>query len=115
MNTLLIADHDNATLKDATAKALTAALALGGTVDVLVAGKDCGGAAAAAAKLAGVAKVLLAEVSSGRSLFCRLASRNFDRPGSPADPTVSTEAEPPSLAAWKPAVRTVMTFLASVA
>jgi electron transfer flavoprotein alpha subunit len=61
MNTLLIADHDNATLKDATAKALTAALALGGTVDVLVAGKDCGEAAAAAAKLAGVAKVLLAE------------------------------------------------------
>jgi electron transfer flavoprotein alpha subunit len=61
MNTLLIADHDNATLKDATAKALTAALALGGTVDVLVAGKDCSGAATAAAKLAGVAKVLLAE------------------------------------------------------
>jgi electron transfer flavoprotein alpha subunit len=61
MKTLLIADHDNATLKDATAKALTAALALGGTVDVLVAGKDCGEAAAAAAKLAGVAKVLLAE------------------------------------------------------
>jgi electron transfer flavoprotein alpha subunit len=61
MKTLLIADHDNATLKDATAKALTAALALGGTVDVLVAGKDSGGAAAAAAKLGGVGKVLLAE------------------------------------------------------
>jgi electron transfer flavoprotein alpha subunit len=61
MNTLLIADHDNATLKDATAKALTAALALGGPVDVLIAGKDCAGAAAAAAKLAGVAKVLHAE------------------------------------------------------
>jgi electron transfer flavoprotein alpha subunit len=61
MKTLLIADHDNATLKDATAKALTAALALGGDVDVLVAGKDCAGAAAAAAKLAGVAKVLHAE------------------------------------------------------
>jgi electron transfer flavoprotein alpha subunit len=61
MKTLLIADHDNASLKDATAKALTAALALGGTVDVLVAGKDCGGAAAAAAKLDGVAKVILAE------------------------------------------------------
>ncbi len=61
MKTLLIADHDTATLKDATAKALTAALALGGTVDVLVAGKDSRGAAEAAAKLAGVAKVLLAE------------------------------------------------------
>jgi electron transfer flavoprotein alpha subunit len=64
MNTLLIADHDNATLKDATAKALTAALALGGPVDVLIAGKDCGGAAATAAKLAGVAKVLHAEADS---------------------------------------------------
>jgi electron transfer flavoprotein alpha subunit len=61
MNTLLIADHDNTTLKDATAKALTAALALGGPVDILVAGKDCAGAAAAAAKLAGVTKVLHAE------------------------------------------------------
>jgi electron transfer flavoprotein alpha subunit len=64
MTTLLVADHDNATLKDATAKALTAALALGGEVHVLVAGKDCGPAAAAAAKLAGVAKVLQAEADA---------------------------------------------------
>ena len=61
MTTLLIADHDNASLKDSTARALTAALALGGEVHVLVAGKDCGGAADAAAALAGVAKVLRAE------------------------------------------------------
>ncbi|HMN88106.1 MAG TPA: FAD-binding protein [Bauldia sp.] len=61
MTTLIIADHDNATLRDATARALTAALALGGDVHVLVAGKDCGPAAEAAAKLAGVAKVLRAE------------------------------------------------------
>ena len=61
MTTLLIADHDNASLKDSTARALTAALALGGEVHVLVAGKDCGGAADAAARLAGVAKVLRAE------------------------------------------------------
>ena len=46
MTTLLIADHDNATLKDATAKALTAANALGEDVHILVAGKDCGAAAA---------------------------------------------------------------------
>jgi electron transfer flavoprotein alpha subunit len=61
MTTLLIADHDNATLKDATARALTAALALGSDVHVLVAGKDCGPAADAAGKLSGVAKVLRAD------------------------------------------------------
>jgi electron transfer flavoprotein alpha subunit len=61
MTTLLVAEHDNKTLKDATAKALTAAAALGGEVHVLVAGKDCRAVADAAAKLKGVAKVLLAD------------------------------------------------------
>jgi electron transfer flavoprotein alpha subunit len=61
MTTLLLAEHDNKTVKDATAKALTAAKALGGDVHVLVAGKDCKGAAEAAAKLDGVAKVLVAD------------------------------------------------------
>ncbi len=61
MTTLLIAEHDNASLKDATPKALTAASQLGGEVHVLVAGKDARGAADAAAKLNGVAKVLLAD------------------------------------------------------
>lgn len=61
MTTLLLAEHDNTNLKDATAKALTAALALGGDVHVLVAGSNCKGVADAAAKLSGVAKVLLAD------------------------------------------------------
>jgi electron transfer flavoprotein alpha subunit len=61
MTTLLIAEHDNKTLKDATTKALTAAKALGGEVHVLIAGKDARAAADAAAKLDGVSKVLLAE------------------------------------------------------
>ena len=61
MTTLLIAEHDNKVLKDATAKALTAASALGGEVHVLVAGKDCRAVADAATKLKGVAKVLLAD------------------------------------------------------
>ncbi len=61
MTTLLLAEHDNKALKDATNKALTAAKALGGEVHVLVAGKDCKGAADAAAKLDGVAKVLIAD------------------------------------------------------
>ena len=61
MTALLLAEHDNKTLKDATHKALTAAKQLGGDTHVLVAGKDARGVADAAAKLAGVAKVLLAD------------------------------------------------------
>ena len=61
MATLLVAEHINTVLKDATNKALTAARALGGEVHVLVAGKGCRPAAEAAAKLDGVAKVLLAD------------------------------------------------------
>lgn len=61
MTTLLIAEHDNAALKDATAKALTAAAALGGDVHILVAGTACAAVADAAAKLQGVSKVLLAD------------------------------------------------------
>ena len=64
MAILLLADHDNATLSDQTAKALTAALKMGSDVHVLVAGKGAKGAADAAAKLAGAAKVLLAEADS---------------------------------------------------
>ncbi|RUV40482.1 electron transfer flavoprotein subunit alpha/FixB family protein [Mesorhizobium sp. M1A.T.Ca.IN.004.03.1.1] len=61
MTILLIAEHDNATLSDQTAKALSAALQIGSDVHVLVAGKGAKGAADAAAKLKGVGKVLLAE------------------------------------------------------
>jgi electron transfer flavoprotein alpha subunit len=64
MTTLLLAEHDNATLKEGTARALTAATALGGDVHILVAGKDCRPAAEAAAKLGGVAKVLLADAEA---------------------------------------------------
>ncbi len=61
MAILLVAEHDNQTLSDQTAKALAAAQAIGGDVDVLVAGKDARAAADQAAKLSGVRKVLLAE------------------------------------------------------
>jgi electron transfer flavoprotein alpha subunit len=61
MTSLLIAEHDNKALKDATHKALTAAQALAAPVHVLVAGAGCRGVAQAAAKLAGVEKVLLAD------------------------------------------------------
>ncbi|MDQ0318622.1 electron transfer flavoprotein alpha subunit [Pararhizobium capsulatum DSM 1112] len=64
MAILLLADHDNATLSDQTAKALTAATAIGSDVHVLVAGSGAKAASDAAAKLSGVSKVLLAEDSS---------------------------------------------------
>ena len=61
MTTLLLAEHDNQSLKDATHKALTAARALGGDVHLLVAGKSCRPVAEAAAALDGVKKVVLAD------------------------------------------------------
>lgn len=61
MTTLLIAEHDHASLKDVTTKALTAAIQLGSPVEVLVAGENAKGAAESAARLEGVAKVLLAD------------------------------------------------------
>ena len=61
MTTLIIAEHDNASLKSATAHAVGAAARIGGDVHVLVAGANAQAAAAEAAKLAGVGKVLLAD------------------------------------------------------
>ena len=61
MASLVIAEHDNAHLKDATAKTVSAAAQLGGPVHVLVAGQNCKPVAEAAAKLAGVEKVLVAD------------------------------------------------------
>ena len=61
MTTLLLAEHDNNELKDATNKALTAAKQMGGDVHVLVAGWGAKAVAEAAAKLGGVTKVLLTD------------------------------------------------------
>ena len=58
---LVLAEHDNASVKSATAHAVAAASKLGGDVHVLVAGHGASGAAAGAAKIAGVAKVLHAD------------------------------------------------------
>jgi electron transfer flavoprotein alpha subunit len=63
MAVLLVAEHDNAELKDATPKAVTAAARIGGEIHVLVAGHNCQAVADAAAKLDGVAKVLLVDDS----------------------------------------------------
>ncbi len=64
MAILLLADHDTTHLSDQTAKALTAATKIGGDVHVLVAGANVKGIAEQAAKLSGVAKVLVAEDAS---------------------------------------------------
>lgn len=61
MTALVIADHDNNSIKAATLNVVTAAKALGGDVHVLVAGANAGAAAAAAAQIAGVSKVLHAD------------------------------------------------------
>lgn len=61
MSVLVVAEHDNASLKGATLNAVSAAKAIGGDIHVLVAGAGCGAAAEAAAKIAGVSKVLVAD------------------------------------------------------
>jgi len=58
---LVVAEHDNATVRPATLNTVTAALQFGGSVDVLIAGAGSQGAATAAAAIAGVARVLHAE------------------------------------------------------
>ena len=58
--------------------------------------------------------MIFAEVSSGRSRLRQLLADERREPGSAGGDRLSTGAEPPSPAAWKAAVRTVMTFLASV-
>ena len=61
MTALVIAEHDNASIKGATLNTITAAVQCGGDVHVLVAGHNAAAAAAAAAQVAGVAKVLHAD------------------------------------------------------
>ncbi len=91
MATLLIAEHDNKTLNAVTAKALTAASALGADVHVLVAGEGAKPVAEAAAKLQGVTKVLVADGALYKNklaepmaaLIVKLAA-NYDAIVSPA-------------------------------
>jgi electron transfer flavoprotein alpha subunit len=63
MVALVIAEHDNASLKGSTHHTVTAAIQCGGEVHILVAGSNCGGAAAQAAQIAGVTKVLVADAA----------------------------------------------------
>ena len=64
MAILVIAEHDNSTLKGATLNAVTAASQMGDDLHVLVAGAGCGAVAEAAAQVAGVSKVLVADAAA---------------------------------------------------
>jgi electron transfer flavoprotein alpha subunit len=64
MAVLLVAEHNNSSLSDLTSKAMSAAAAIGSDVDILVAGKGCGGVADEAAKLEGARKVLVADADA---------------------------------------------------
>jgi electron transfer flavoprotein alpha subunit len=61
MSILILAEHDNVSLKGATLNTVTAAKAIGGDIVVLIAGENCGAAAEAAAKVDGVSKLLVAD------------------------------------------------------
>ena len=61
MSILVIAEHDNSSLKPATLNSVTAAQAIGGDIDILVIGSNCQGAAEQAAQVAGISKVLVAD------------------------------------------------------
>jgi len=61
MSILVVADHDNESIKAPTLVSVAAAQAMGGDIEVLVAGSGCGAAGEAAAKIAGVSKVLVAD------------------------------------------------------
>jgi electron transfer flavoprotein alpha subunit len=63
-NILVVAEHDNTSVKGATLNTVAAAAQAGGEVHVLIAGHNAGGAAEAAAKIAGVSRVLLADASA---------------------------------------------------
>ena len=63
MSILVIAEHDNGSLKAATLNTVSAAQKIGGDIHVLVAGHNAAAAAQAAAQIAGVAKVLLADAA----------------------------------------------------
>ncbi len=91
MSTLVLAEHDNATLKPATLNAVAAAQALGADVDILVAGEGCGAAADAAASVAGVGKVLCADnaayahqLAENVSLLVADLGANYDNVVAPA-------------------------------
>ena len=76
MTSLVIAEHDNETLKPSTLNTIAAAVAIGGDIDVLVAGANCAAAGQAAAQVAGIARVRVADAAHlGKHLAENLAEQ----------------------------------------
>ena len=93
MSTLVIAEHDNSSLKGATLNTVAAAQAMGADIDILVAGANCGAVAEAAAAVAGVGKVLVADnaayehqLAENVSLLIAEAGASYDNIIAPATP-----------------------------
>jgi len=93
MSTLVIAEHDNNSLKGATLNTVAAAQALGADIDILVAGANCGAVAEAAAAVAGVGKVLVADnaayehqLAENVSLLIAEVGAGYDNILAPATP-----------------------------
>jgi electron transfer flavoprotein alpha subunit len=91
MSTLVIAEHDNSNLKVSTLNTVAAAQAIGGDIDILVAGADCGAVATAAAAVAGIGKVLVADnavyahqLAENVSLLIAEVAANYDNILAPA-------------------------------
>jgi electron transfer flavoprotein alpha subunit len=93
MSTLVIAEHDNSSLKGATLNTVAAAQAMGADIDILVAGANCGAVAEAAAAVPGVGKVLVADnaayehqLAENVSLLIAEAGAAYDNIIAPATP-----------------------------
>ncbi|RLA61767.1 MAG: electron transfer flavoprotein subunit alpha/FixB family protein [Gammaproteobacteria bacterium] len=93
MSTLVIAEHDNGSLKGATLNTVAAAQAMGADIDILVAGANCGSVAEAAAAVAGVGKVLVADnaayehqLAENVSLLIAEVGAGYDNIVAPATP-----------------------------
>jgi electron transfer flavoprotein alpha subunit len=93
MSTLVIAEHDNKSLKVSTLNTVAAAQAMGGAIDILIAGANCGEVAAAAATVPGVGKVLVADhaayeyqLAENVSLLIAEVAAGYDNVLAPATP-----------------------------
>ena len=80
MSILVIAEHDNSSLNVATLNSVTAAQAIGGDIDLLVAGDGCQGAAELASKVAGVGKVKFRMIICGKLPFDFSRTVYFQQP-----------------------------------
>jgi len=106
MSSLVIAEHDNASIKPATLNTVTAAAKCGGEVHVLVAGYNAGAAAAAAAQIAGVTRSSTPTPSTWPTAWPRTWPRRCSPSPAPAPTATSCSRPPPaartSLRGWPP-------------